>query len=248
MGAGPAAPAIAEDGTVYVANDENLYSLKANGTLKWKSAISYAARTSPAIGADGTIYVGSGDGNLYAINSDGTRKWAFTTGSFVDSSPAIGDDGTIYFGSGYSNAKLYAVTPQGAQRWAFASGTRASFSPPAIGADGNNFFRSFFNLFIHCTQVLTAPCRMQLSKPARCAASAEVPLPARATMLLGVLEAARARLGEPSCQHEVVRCDCNAATSNVSRGRAADSNANRQCPAIRISRPRWNLFNILFLE
>jgi hypothetical protein len=83
VGAGSAAPAVAKDGTVYVADDANLYSLNANGTLKWKSAISYAARSSPAIGADGTIYLGSGDGNLYAINSDGTRKWAFATGSFV---------------------------------------------------------------------------------------------------------------------------------------------------------------------
>ncbi len=135
LGEGSASPAIAKDGTIYVADDQNLYSLHADGTLRWKSAISYAARSSPAIGADGTIYLGSGDGNLYAFNSDGTRKWAFATGSFVDSSPAIGEDGTIYVGSGYPNARLYAVTPQGAQRWAFASGTGASFSAPAIGAD-----------------------------------------------------------------------------------------------------------------
>jgi outer membrane protein assembly factor BamB len=131
-----AMPAISAEGTVYVTTGEYLYAVNPDGALNWKLAISYAARSSPAIGPDGVIYVGSGDGNLYAINPDGTKRWAFETGSFVDSSPAIGTDGTIYVATGYPDANLYAIRYNGTPKWAFKTGDGASFSPPALAADG----------------------------------------------------------------------------------------------------------------
>jgi outer membrane protein assembly factor BamB len=61
---------IGADGTIYVgSNNDNLYAVNSDGTLKWMFTTGGDAEIfgSPAIGADGTIYVGSNDGRLYAV-------------------------------------------------------------------------------------------------------------------------------------------------------------------------------------
>jgi eukaryotic-like serine/threonine-protein kinase len=61
-------PAIGADGTVYVGSDDNkLYAINPDGSLKWTYITGDYVRSSPAIGANGTVYVGSYDGKLYAI-------------------------------------------------------------------------------------------------------------------------------------------------------------------------------------
>jgi hypothetical protein len=63
-------PAIGRDGSVYLgSHDGKLYSISANGTVRWTLATGGYVTSSPAIGADGTIYVGSWDGLLYAVSS-----------------------------------------------------------------------------------------------------------------------------------------------------------------------------------
>jgi PKD repeat protein len=101
-------PAIATDGTIYIAyySNNNLYAINPDGTLKWTYTAKNYINGSPALGADGTIYIGSSDNKVYAINPDGTLKWTYTTGNIINSSPAIAADGTLYIGS--SDGKLYA--------------------------------------------------------------------------------------------------------------------------------------------
>ena len=60
-------PAVGADGTIYVgSDDDNLYALNPNGTLKWKFSTGNWG-VSPAVGTDGTLYFGSLDYNLYAV-------------------------------------------------------------------------------------------------------------------------------------------------------------------------------------
>jgi outer membrane protein assembly factor BamB len=60
------------DNTIYVGSDDNsLYAINPNGTLKWSYQTGDNVFSSPAIGADGTIYVGSKDYYLYAIQGLG---------------------------------------------------------------------------------------------------------------------------------------------------------------------------------
>lgn len=94
-----ATPAIAADGTVYV-NDDGLYALRPDGSVKWKMGedVSFSS-TSPVIDADGTVYW-RGSWELMAVAADGRLKWrlpvpAPSSGS-NDPSVAIGADGTLY--------------------------------------------------------------------------------------------------------------------------------------------------------
>jgi outer membrane protein assembly factor BamB len=138
-------PAIAPDGTIYVAShDSNVYAVYPNGTLRWAFPTGGRTRSSPAVGPDGTIYAGSEDRKLYAINPNGTQEWAFSTGGWVVSSPAVGPDGTIYVGS--HDGYLYAVNPDGTRKWAFKTlgGFQRDWvvSSPAVDCDGTIYVGS----------------------------------------------------------------------------------------------------------
>jgi outer membrane protein assembly factor BamB len=140
-------PAIAADGTVYLAPDSAgiVFALDpSRGTLdadrrlhnaiKWTfdtGNTSGFQQSSPTIGNEGTVYIGSQDGNVYAINGDGELAWKYKTGGAVMSSPAIGVDEVIYVGS--KDGSLYALK-NGALKWRFKAG--GSVLTPAIGNDG----------------------------------------------------------------------------------------------------------------
>ncbi len=52
-------------------DDNNLYAINPDGTLKWSYTTGDYVYSSPAIASDGTVYVGSVDNNLYAIHGNG---------------------------------------------------------------------------------------------------------------------------------------------------------------------------------
>jgi outer membrane protein assembly factor BamB len=107
-GAGNAAPAVGDDGTVYVGNGDGLRAVNgANGKVNWLFKCANVT-SAPAIGGDGTIFFGTADGNLYAVNPlDGSLRFKITTGGPVSASPAIAPDGTVYVTSDDGN--LYAI-------------------------------------------------------------------------------------------------------------------------------------------
>jgi outer membrane protein assembly factor BamB len=127
-------PAIGDDGSIYFGSENDyIYALYPNGTLKWKYLTSIAVYSSPSIGDDDTVYCGAHDGNLYALYSNnGTLKWKYSTGGWVARGASIADDGTIYFGSwdGY----LYAVYPNGTLKW--QTGGYLAGTTPVISQDG----------------------------------------------------------------------------------------------------------------
>lgn len=99
-------PAIGPDGTIYIGCDDNfIYAINSNGTLKWKVRTGYHVISSPAIDDQGNICVGSEDSNLYVISPDGKVLRKIKTGGFVNSSPLVygnrvyfcSEDGSLYF-------------------------------------------------------------------------------------------------------------------------------------------------------
>ena len=127
------APAISEDGTIYVASQDGcLYALSPDGTLQWifNTNASVINHSSPAVSPDGTIYLGSTE-YLHAINPDGSLKWHYMASFY--STPAVGKDGTVYVGDRTSS--FYAISPEGLLKWKKDS-NGTSLYPPAIGPDG----------------------------------------------------------------------------------------------------------------
>jgi outer membrane protein assembly factor BamB len=136
--------AIGHDGTIYVVVDENnLYVLNPDGTVKWqiKPSDSYTMGT-PVIGPDGTIYVAdynhaSHTPSLYAFTPDGAMKWKFEN---MGRSLAIAEDGTIYCmnQTGLKGERfLTAIEPGDTTvKWKFGVG----HVNPVIGTDGTLFF------------------------------------------------------------------------------------------------------------
>jgi outer membrane protein assembly factor BamB len=114
------APAIAEDGTIYVASrDDHLYAINPDGSEKWAVEMGFASPNpylAPAIGEDGTIYITTyGDGILHALHpADGHEIWNVTIGCHI-CNPVIGDDGTIYLVR--IRKGLYAINPDGSIKW-----------------------------------------------------------------------------------------------------------------------------------
>jgi len=141
-----ASPAIAEDGTIYIADDDGFVIAVTPGVAAPKWAFNTGPtgiESSPVIGPDGTVYIGTSSDRVYAFDGQtGAVKagWPFTEpGDVVYSSPAIAEDGTVYVGSG--DKKLYAISSNGAKLWSFETGGFVD-SSPAVGGDGTVYVGS----------------------------------------------------------------------------------------------------------
>lgn len=101
-------PAIASNGTVYVASANALRAISPDGSLLWNLKTSANSLSSPAITGDHTIFAGSKDG-LIAVRPNGTVKWTALIGP-LRSDPVIRPDGTILVAGsdGQSGVILYA--------------------------------------------------------------------------------------------------------------------------------------------
>jgi outer membrane protein assembly factor BamB len=140
-------PAIAGDGSILVGSQDNkVYAVARDGTLKWSYATGDIIFSSPAVAHDGTTYIGSDDDHLYALTpADGKPRWIVQLGACpqrvgigpeasrcdVDAGPTVGPDGVIYTGGD----GIYAINPDGTLRWHFVTNGHVS-SAPALLPDG----------------------------------------------------------------------------------------------------------------
>lgn len=139
MNASGCSPALALDGTVYIAGDYVL-AVNPDGSEKWRYAGSGGyARHLPVVGPNGTIYCGS-DSGLVALLPDGSLDWRDTPPDAPEcTSPALGQDGALYC---LSNTTLICLNPQGSERWTrpeLWDGGSRMFECLSIAGDGTMF-------------------------------------------------------------------------------------------------------------
>ena len=110
-------PAVGPDGGVVVASSTgNVYSLTADGALRW---VVPAGADGLSIGPDGTVYAGSMS-TITAIAPNGSIRWTYTepsVGQGVIAGPTVGPDGNIYAISDYGGLGAFALSPDGQLLW-----------------------------------------------------------------------------------------------------------------------------------
>jgi len=153
-----AAPAVDNQGNIYVYGDDTLdfkkaylFSFKPDGEVKWKYQIQgYFYHSAPTIDSDGNIifYCKNGIGSLnYIVSLDyyGDVNWEYPLEpqmhqydpffAMVDHGLVCDADGSIYFGSATGNY-FYALNKAGELMWKLPLNGYEYYSSPAIGSDG----------------------------------------------------------------------------------------------------------------
>jgi outer membrane protein assembly factor BamB len=141
------APAIDDDGTVYVgAQDDFFYAIAPDGRLRWRVEIHDDVDSSPVIGDDGTIYFGSDNREVQALDRNGRELWRADVGGYVRAPLSLGRRGDVLvpvFGPTPRLVSLDART--GEERWSFSVDAGASSdlgvgTAPLVDVDGNIYF------------------------------------------------------------------------------------------------------------
>ena len=141
-------PAIAADGTVYIATtaytpyQEQIVALNPDGSLKWVSKDYFMGwfegPGSPITDDHGTLYF-SNDIQFIALNDDGTTKWIYDTNCH-SSYAAVAPDGTILFTTGDTGKpetyNLVALNPDSSLKWEYHPDDNRLTGPPTLDANG----------------------------------------------------------------------------------------------------------------
>jgi peptide/nickel transport system permease protein len=101
----------------FTGSSGTLYSVAADGSLRWSTALPAAPFGSPALTPDGRIMLADEEGYLSAYLDDGTLQWRVTFHNKLASiiaAPIVGANGMTYYATSIS---LMAVQPTGDILW-----------------------------------------------------------------------------------------------------------------------------------
>lgn len=155
LGSGCTPPALAEDGTIYVACENGgLYAVNSSGEIIWQDTIYSARFKNLAIGEDSRLYAGTKDNSIYAVthhrkfNPEDTSQVGLPFYDTKDrySHPAylaLAKDGTVFMAIYWRLIALDTSYYDFEPRWVFNSPELGRFEcPPAIGMDGTIYLGS----------------------------------------------------------------------------------------------------------
>lgn len=140
------APAIEDDGTIYVGSqDDHVYAVDPSGELLWSFRAGDDVDSSPVIGDDGTIYFGSDDHYVYALDRNGRTRFRVDVGGYVRAPVALSRANEILVPVFGPRARLVALdASDGTQRWEFVVAADARDigvgTGPLVDGDGNVYF------------------------------------------------------------------------------------------------------------
>ena len=157
-GVGTGTPAVADDGSIYVRDGDELLALNSDGTERWRFDTNQPGGNyldDPAIGDDGRIYLlAEYDGLLYAIDDLDPEEqdppgidpipdvaWTYPIGVTEGwlRGPAVDAEGNTFFTytkPGY-DATLVSVDSDGSYRWHYAEPGAYYIGYPSVDGAGN---------------------------------------------------------------------------------------------------------------
>jgi outer membrane protein assembly factor BamB len=138
------APAVGEDGSIYVSAYGVVHAMAADGTEKWKFDAVDSIYSDVCI-YDGTIYFVAKELVHALAATDGGLKWKISGPQQFMLAPSLasGADGAVYF---MNQNKLCAVDIDGKVKWQRQTGDAPWFAPafaPAVGPDGTIYAFGF---------------------------------------------------------------------------------------------------------
>jgi peptide/nickel transport system permease protein len=139
-------PAIAADGTVYIASrGETLYALAPDGHIAWRATLPAGAVGPPALSTRGDIHVVDVEGGLSAFTPRGELRWRFRPrGECVPiSGPIVAPDETIYYPAKCTTplaTMIYAISPNGVPVWEVRAPAAFTTSYPRLNPTGELLF------------------------------------------------------------------------------------------------------------
>jgi len=151
-------PAIAPDGTIYVAGrglaDHYIHAVDPNGTGKWKQELTDATVSPIAVDEASRVYVVDGSGWLWVFESSGSLAWKFELPSKNSGGGVIvGPDHTVYVGTlsrlpkDFTGEYMYAVREAAAGKgelvWSVNVGRGFIPTTPALSAGGTLYVTDF---------------------------------------------------------------------------------------------------------
>lgn len=132
-------PAVAPDGTMYVASmDGSLYAVAANGQLRFKRDLGAPSFGGVLRSEAGHLYVGTDAGLLLGFDAQGAPSLRLQLGAPIETRPLLLPSGELVVCVG---RELLAITPQGKIRFRFQAWGKF-FSNPVLGPEGDIFVGS----------------------------------------------------------------------------------------------------------
>ena len=122
---------VAPDGTIYTADQDRLWAINPNGTVKWTFEEAGGAGGLPVAGggqpvdllSDGRLVVAAGH-TIWTLDPAGSVQWSFSwEGGFknqIDNGPSVGPDGNIYATTPVNDGLgmgVFSLTGDGQLRW-----------------------------------------------------------------------------------------------------------------------------------
>jgi outer membrane protein assembly factor BamB len=155
---GRASPAVAQDGTVYVGDQDCLlYAISNEGRLVWKRKTAGRLNDSTAsVTNDNAVLIASETGRLYAINAAGDVLWGSNSDRFAVTSPVTAGDGSVILGarkhdepSGQPD-RLVVLDRWGNKTWELTTQGEVN-EAPVIGSEGAIYFGTHKGYFYSVT-------------------------------------------------------------------------------------------------
>jgi large repetitive protein len=155
---GRASPAVAQDGTVYVGDQDCLlYAISSEGRLAWKRRTAGRLNDSTAsVTNDNAILVASETGRVSAFSAAGDVLWGSNSDWFAVTSPVTAEDGSVILGARKHNEpsgqpdRLVVLDRWGNKMWEMTTQGEVS-EAPVIGAEGAIYFGTHKGYFYSVT-------------------------------------------------------------------------------------------------